>query len=404
MEMKGLHVGLVCRSDVESAIDLANSLHEAGIAVTLYLSFSHVAMAVGDSDQPIQSLYELGLVPPTCNVRLRRIPRMRSPKSFGMAYRLAATMRSDGVTLAHILMGPGEMWLAVLATLLWDIPVTSTMVIPEPNTGEPLPNWLLFAAYRLLALGSTLIVVNGRSQVSLVQRLYGVGANRVAYVPLHPRTTAVKWARHTIEEEPGTVLFFGAAHPHKGLEYLVRAQPGVAQHVPHARILVASRGEDLTRCLKLIHDPDGFEIREGYVTGEEMGELFQRASLVVLPYITASTSGILLTAYGYTKPVVATRVGCLPEYVRDEVTGLLVPPADTGELEKAIVRLLTDDNGRRQMGANAKQWVEGIKVDALNQVLSNYERCIGMFEMSRLTRLRGLFRLRSVTRSRAVEK
>ncbi len=87
----------------------------------------------------------------------------------------------------------------------------------------------------------------------------------------------------------------------------------------------------------MIEDESKFEIHEGYVSGERMAALFQRASLVVLPYLSASTSGVLMTAYSFGKPVVATKVGCLPEYVEDNITGLLVDPAN----ENNWLRLLS---------------------------------------------------------------
>ena len=87
-------------------------------------------------------------------------------------------------------------------------------------------------------------------------------------------------------------------------------------------------------------------------------ELFQKASVVVLPYLTAATSGILVTAYVFGKPVVATRVGSLPEYVQDGATGLLVDPGNETQLAEALIRLLTNNELRKQLGENAFRWVQ----------------------------------------------
>jgi starch synthase len=271
-----------------------------------------------------------------------------------------------------------EIWLAVLSVLLRNIPVVSTLVIPRPNVGEGLPDWVVIAAHKILAFGSDVIVVNGESQVSLVRELYRVAHSRVVYVPLCPRSTAVKWSRQRNAEEPGTVLFFGAARPHKGLEYLVRAQPTITGNVPRARILIASRGDELQRCKQMIHDESVFEIHEGYIPGDVMARLFQRASLIVLPYLSASTSGILMTAYGFGKPVVATRVGSLPEYVDEGVTGLLIPPADVEKLAAAIIRLLSDDDQRHKMGRNARHWVSEERKRIALKTIGVYEKTIAV--------------------------
>jgi glycosyltransferase involved in cell wall biosynthesis len=56
--------------------------------------------------------------------------------------------------------------------------------------------------------------------------------------------------------------------------------------------------------------------------------------------------------------VVATRVGGIPEVVLDEKTGLLVPPRDTGELARAIMSLVENEEKRRHMGDTVKNWID----------------------------------------------
>ena len=63
----------------------------------------------------------------------------------------------------------------------------------------------------------------------------------------------------------------------------------------------------------MVH-PERFIVHNEYVSDEKRAELFRRASVVVLPYIEASQSGIIPIAYRFGKPVVATTVGGLPEW------------------------------------------------------------------------------------------
>jgi len=369
-----MHVGLVTRGDPCYALDLANELiNVPGVSVTLYMCRAHTILQVNKTQRPVERLYELGLLDPRCNVHLIRLPRMRDPRSLSVFQKLSLTMLDDGVDVAHILIGPAEIWLAVLACLLHSIPVTSTMIVPKPNVGERFPFTLLWAIHKLLILGSEVIIVNGASQVQLVQVLYGLPAKRVLHVPLSVRTQPVNFSDESVTEEPGTVLFFGRAEAHKGLEYLVKAQPIISSKLPQARILISAHGKELARCRKLIQDPSKFEIREGYVHGDTLSATFRRASLVSFPYISASTSGVLMTAYSYAKPVVATRVGCLPEYVEDGVTGILVPPADIEALADAIVRLLSDDTLRHNMSKNIAEWLVTRQRDLALKTIEAYE-------------------------------
>jgi glycosyltransferase involved in cell wall biosynthesis len=82
------------------------------------------------------------------------------------------------------------------------------------------------------------------------------------------------------------------------------------------------------------------EVIPGYVPNRQLAELFQRSTLVACPYVDATQSGVVLTAYAFRKPVVASDTGGLPEYVHHGETGLLVPPGDPGALAGAVVKLL----------------------------------------------------------------
>ena len=63
----------------------------------------------------------------------------------------------------------------------------------------------------------------------------------------------------------------------------------------------------------------------------------------MLPYVSATQSGIVQIAYNYDRPVVTTNVGGLPEVVHDGRTGYLVPPGDPGALAAAIARFFDED-------------------------------------------------------------
>lgn len=361
--MSPLRIGLIVSDDLDYGLDLANALGDASDEVTLYLSMTNLAWYLGESpnasspDLLLELLYRKRLVPQNVTVRLFHFPRMRDPRSLLAVTRLKRMIEADSLDVAHILMGPGELWIAVLACWIRDVPVVSTMIIPQPNLGEKLPVFVLWMIAKLLTLGSELIIVNGADQTDVVRRLYSVPAHKIVYISLIPRIAAAKWAEGVREAELQTILFPGKAQPRKGLEFLIRAQPFVTEKMPNARFLIAAHGEDLPRCRALVVDESKFEFQEGFLTSAKMAECFQKASLVALPYLSASTSGMLTTAYVFGKPVVATNVGALPEYVQEGKTGFLVPPADPERLADAIVRILNDNALHRRMEENARQWV-----------------------------------------------
>lgn len=159
------------------------------------------------------------------------------------------------------------------------------------------------------------------------------------------------------QEEP-LILFFGRIWPYKGLEYLIRAEPLITARVPKAKFLIAGQGEDFSRYRRMMVHPDRFIVHNKFVPDDEAADYFRQASVVVLPYIEASQSGVIPMAYSAGKPVVATTVGGLPEMVENGRTGYVVPPGDSAQLAEAVTKLLLDEPLRCRMGADAKRKIE----------------------------------------------
>jgi glycosyltransferase involved in cell wall biosynthesis len=134
------------------------------------------------------------------------------------------------------------------------------------------------------------------------------------------------------------LLFFGFVRPYKGLDTLLKAVGILKNHDITLRI-AGEFWKDKDKYLKLISElgiSDKVEIVDGYVSEQEMSRFFSRADLVVLPYKKSKTSGIIATAYGFGKPVLATNVGGFHEIISDGYTGKLVPPDDPKAFAEGI--------------------------------------------------------------------
>ena len=68
-----------------------------------------------------------------------------------------------------------------------------------------------------------------------------------------------------------------------------------------------------------------------------MGLYFAASDLVVLPYVSATGSGIVQTAFGCNKPVISTNVGCLPEVIDDGKTGYIVDSKDPKAIAEVVI-------------------------------------------------------------------
>lgn len=133
------------------------------------------------------------------------------------------------------------------------------------------------------------------------------------------------------------LLFYGFVRPYKGLDILIEAM----RELKDVDTFLTVAGEfwgDEEEHRKNIEDSslaDRIEIISRYVSDKETAELFGRADVVVLPYRSATGSGVIPIAYNYRKPVVATRVGGLPDVVIDGKTGWL-SDVDPASLAKTI--------------------------------------------------------------------
>lgn len=152
------------------------------------------------------------------------------------------------------------------------------------------------------------------------------------------------------------LLFFGFIRHYKGLDVLLRA----VAILKGCDIYLKIAGEfwhDKQTYLTLMNDlgiADKVEIIDRYVSDQDMSSYFYSADLVVLPYRESITSGVIATAYGYKKPVLATNVGGFFEVIQDGFTGKLVPPDDPQALSDGILWFL--DNKQINFAENISQF------------------------------------------------
>lgn len=145
-------------------------------------------------------------------------------------------------------------------------------------------------------------------------------------------------------EETKLLLFFGFVREYKGLRHLIEAMPEIQKTCSDTKLLVVGDfgGEEQKQFyLKLIEEKEVgpyVDIYDGYIPDREVEKFFAACDLVVLPYESATQSGIVQIAYGFEKPVVVTDVGGLPDVVTDGKTGYVVEAKNPGLLADAVKR------------------------------------------------------------------
>lgn len=341
-----MRIVMIASGTLEYAVELANAMaerHRVSLLVPRR-KFAHLAWAVG----------------PSVDLHMLEWPRQRDPRSlfFVMqAHQLIEQLRPDVI---HFIIE--QTWLNALMPLLSQHTFVGTVHDVVPHVGDAsslkTPRWIgdftVRHAHRLIVHGQKL-------KADLANRLH-LPLDRIDVIPhgvlsFYRRLLPPSNGHGTNGAGRPEVLFFGRIYKYKGLDYLIQAQPAITRAIPEARIVIAGQGENFNQYQARLPEPDKFEIYNDYISNQQVAELFHRATVVVLPYITGSQSGVLQVAYAFGKPVVATRVGSLDEAVDEGRTGLLVPPRDSRALAEAVIQLLSDQRLREYMRRHIEEQV-----------------------------------------------
>lgn len=302
-------------------------------------------------------------------------PRLRQPlKQIWTVLKLVRRLRKFRPDVIHF--QNGHLYFNLALPWLKKFPVVITIHDARQHLGDNesghTPQWIMDYGFRQ----ADQVIVHGRSLIETVVQELGFEGCQVHLIP-HVAIGETQ-SPVAITDDRQSILFFGRIWEYKGLEYLIRAAPQVVAEFPQAKFIIAGRGEDMQRYRRLMHDENCFEVHNGWISDDQRSGLFAAASLVVLPYIEASQSGVIPIAYAYEKPVVVTNIGGLPDMVDHAQTGWLVPPRDVDTLAAGIIELLRDRDRRMQMGRAGKQKLIQTCAPAVvaQQTLAVYRRAI----------------------------
>lgn len=235
------------------------------------------------------------------------------------------------------------------------VPFVLTVHDPKPHRGSDAKQ-VLFSRRRLyrhlLRRKADAVVVHGqklRAEASVEMPWLSPNIHVIPHGPLgllSDKAVTTDWT-------PGCCLFFGRIEEYKGLPLFIEAIRKLRAEGLEVRGLIAGRGDDLDRLKPgLVNDP-AFEIRDRFLSPDEVVECFAQANVVVMPYREATQSGVSAYALGRGRAVVATDVGSLSETVFHGETGLLTAPEGVDSLVTAIRRIVSDQTYAKAMAVRA---------------------------------------------------
>lgn len=213
-----------------------------------------------------------------------------------------------------------------------------------PHERFPLDRWIT----KWTLKNGNRFIVQSKSDADDLQTII---PNAVFQQTVHPTYNAFKFENMSIkkarehlkiEKIEKVLLFFGFVREYKGLKYLIQAMPIIMEVYPDIKLLIVGDfDKNKENYLELISEYNvdkNIEIHDGYIPDKEVEKYFVACDLVVLPYESATQSGIVQIAYGFDKPVVVTNVGGLPDVVTDGETGYVVEAKNPQKLAEVIIR------------------------------------------------------------------
>lgn len=184
-----------------------------------------------------------------------------------------------------------------------------------PHEGDSQVKGVDFMNKVICKTADTIVLRNQKYVQDMIDQ-YKVDPSRVKYLELwrrYPEFTPPAHKEH--------VLFFGRINPYKGADNLLE----IVRLCPEITFDVVGRVDpQMAAVVEELKKEKNAYLNIGYVSDEEMREVFVNADWAIVPYNSASQSGIIIDAYKYSRPVIAFNVGAIAEQVDDGKSGYLV--------------------------------------------------------------------------------
>ena len=209
--------------------------------------------------------------------------------------------------------------------LIWTIHNVMPHDCPYPQQETEIRNTLLQAA--------TKVHIHSKKSIPEIQQYLNLPLDKVQIIPhghyvgLHPNNINQQNARQYFDlpQDETVFLFLGQIRYYKGIDRLLQAFIELHQQFPKTRLLIA--GKPVESVFKEDNIPEHLRSRitfvERYIPGDELQYFFNAADAVVLPYNKVLTSGSMLHALSFGRPVIAPRVGMIEETLEDGFNGFM---------------------------------------------------------------------------------
>lgn len=279
--------------------------------------------------------------------------RFRSPKLFYIYLKLVLSLLKYNPDVLHFTW-PQIRTSTLPYILKYVISCKMVLTVHDPiphsshvddKTGEYYRN-------KAFHLADRLVLLNDKMTDEFVHK-YKIDRGKICYSRLGVQDYLDTYPAKAKTFEKKYILFIGQILSYKGLDYLLPAMEKVHKVHPEWMLVIAGSGKfyfDISKYQK----EDYVVFYNHFIEMSEMVSLIKGCEFAVAPYKDATQSGVLLNIYSLNKPMIVTRVGVLPDVVKNGETGIVIPASDTDSLADAMLRLIENPNILNEMSKNIR--------------------------------------------------
>lgn len=222
----------------------------------------------------------------------------------------------------------------------WNLPIiflsgTNTSIYQMihdviPHSGDKTAKQVALMNQVVCMFADKIIICNAKYQGELSER-YGIDKDKVLSINLWER-----FPKYNQTNRSGHALFFGRLNPYKGANNLLK----IARLCPNIKFDIVGKADERVReVLEDLKKLPNVHVDERYVADIEIGAIFSKCEWIILPYNSATQSGVVVEAYKNSKPVVSFDVGAISEQIINGVTGFLIEQGNTEEFAHKLNQL-----------------------------------------------------------------
>jgi glycosyltransferase involved in cell wall biosynthesis len=293
---------------------------------------------------------------------------MRGPFDLKAAKQIKNIALKEGVKYVHAQF-LRENYIALLSTFLG----SKVKVVWTYHVNVPMPSFIRFSNYFMTRYNHKVICVAEFMKKELLQK--GVPDNKLTVIYNGIRNPKIDFSQKLVSKEK-IISIIGRLSEEKGHKFLFESLSKMKKERPDLqwKLNIVGDGplkQDLIDFSKKL-DIDSNIYFKGFVNN--MGVEYINSDLIVLPSENEAFPFVAIESLAYEKPVISTNVGGLPEVIRHNETGLLVPYGDVKALSENITKLLEDEDFAKRLAKNGKDFfLKNLTFDKmLRQTLSIY--------------------------------